>query len=317
VSAWPAAEYQSPGATPDEYRFAGMGRRVVAWILDSILSGLVSVIAFVFALVSGAVGLNQQALDQVQRGAPDPFAGVTAPLLTVHSGPLVAAFVLLSLISAAYFAGSWLVIGGSPFQRILGLRLVDVTDGKNLTIDAAIIRWLLLYGIAGIFSGLIAVMTLNWIATTPTNQWLSTGAYGSTTTSFGGSGGLSNVVSLLSFLWSLALLISAGTNQLHRGIHDRLAGSIVVTRAEPQPTSWGYGAPTQAYQQPPQQPWGGIQPQNPGYPPQNPGYPPQNPTQQPWGGIQTPGPGYAPPNQGYPPQGGQSTPPPPSGPTGQ
>ena len=115
MSAWPAAEYQTPGSTPDEYRFAGMGRRFVAWILDSILSGLVSVIAFVFALVSGAVGLNQQALDQlnqVPRGAPDPFAGVTAPLLTVHTGPLVASFVLLSLINGVYFAGTWLMIGG-------------------------------------------------------------------------------------------------------------------------------------------------------------------------------------------------------------
>jgi len=185
LSAWPAPEYQSPLSSPAEYRFAGMGRRVGAWILDSLLSGLISAIAFVFAIVTGAVGLNQQALDQlsqVPRGAPDPFAGVTAPLLTVHTGPLVATVILLIAISAAYFAGSWMLFGGTPCQRALGLRVVDVTDGEKLSFDAALIRWLLLSGIAGILTGVLAVVVLNWIATTPTNQWLSVAAYGSTRT---------------------------------------------------------------------------------------------------------------------------------------
>jgi uncharacterized RDD family membrane protein YckC len=290
-----------------------MGRRVGAWILDSLLSGLISSIAFVFAIVTGAVGFNQQAFDQLSQvpsGAPDPFADVTAPLFIVHTGPLIAAVVLLIAISAVYFAGSWILFGGTPCQRALGLRVVDVADGEKLSIDAAVIRWLLLSGIAGILSGVLAVVVLNWMATTPTNQWLSVGAYGSTTTtmSFGGSGALSNVISWGSSLWSIVLLISAGMNSTHRAIHDRLSGSIVIGRVQAAQPGWGgYGTPSQA--------WPGYQPQGPGYPAQNPQAPqwpqppqwPQGSQPQPWPGYQQPGAPTPPP---YP------APQPPSGPAG-
>jgi uncharacterized RDD family membrane protein YckC len=306
VNAWPAPEFHSPVPSPAEYRFAGMGRRVGAWILDSLLSGLISAIAFVFAIVTGAVGFNQQALDQlkqVQSGAPDPFADVTAPLFIVHTGPLIAAVVLLIAISVVYFAGSWMLFGGTPCQRALGLRVVDVADGEKLSIDAAVIRWLLVSGIAGILSGVLAVVLLNWMATTPTNQWLSVGAYGSTTTtlSFGGAGGLSNVISWGSTLWSIVLLISAGINPTHRAIHDRLSGSIVIGRVQVVPAGWGgYGTPSQA--------WPGYQPQGPGYPAPNPQAPQWQQTPQwPQGSQPQSWPGYQP-------QDGQPTPLPPAGP---
>jgi len=293
MSGWTVPVDQGSGApTKADYRPAGMGRRVGAWILDAILSGLMAFIPFVLAIVTGAVAFNQTALDQLSQVDAEsirPFAGITAPLLDVKMGPLVAVAVVYVVIGLLYYAGSWVAFGGTPAQRALGMRVVDVGSAKDLSIDAAVLRWAVLQGIAACIGAVTLIMALNWIAANPTSDWLDTGYSGSARASLGGASGLSNVVSLGTTLWSIILLVSASTNVLRRGIHDRIVGSIVVVPALPD-VPWN--AP-----QYPAQTWGSY-PQTPGYPPQGYGYP-QYPPQ----GQYPPAPPAEPPTQPQPPSG--------------
>jgi uncharacterized RDD family membrane protein YckC len=272
MGAWASPQNQVPAvALPAGIQVASMGRRVGAWILDRFLAGLLAIVPVVMAIASGAVTLNQQALDQLGQLAPhsyQPFAHVTAPLLNVKTGPLVVAAVVLIGLSAVYYAGCWAWFGATPCQRALNLRVADVESGKNLPIGVALMRWFLLEGLSECLTAVFLVMLLNAIARTPTNEWLGTGnanVYGS----FGGVGALANLVSGASSLWLIALIVSAGANPARRGIHDRLMGSIVVEPVRAVAAWPGY----------PPQAWPGYPPQAwPGYPPQAwPGYPPQGP----------------------------------------
>ena len=298
MSGWTVPANEGPETpaveVPAGYQLAGMGRRVGAWLLDSLVAGLLGLVPLIVAFVAGAVTINQQALDQIDWSVPgtdNPFAGVTAPLLHVHTGPLILAVVLYVALNCLYYAGSWIGMGGTPCQRGLGLRVVDMSSGERLSLDAALLRWVLLAGLAMFLSAVFLVLFLDYLAKTPTNEWLGTSAYGSTvrTGTFGSLNVLSSLVSGISSLWLVVLIISAGRDRARRGLHDRIVGSLVVGRAQAAPPArqgWTYQA------QP--QPWPGYQPQgNPPTPPGYPqGYPPPN-----W-------PGYPPqPSAGYPPDG--------------
>ena len=308
MSGWTAPANQGPAIAAKEipvgYQVAGMGRRVGAWLLDRFVAGFLGLIPVIVAFATGAVTINQQALDQIDwsvRGTANPFGGVTAPLLQVHTGPLILAVAVYLALSCLYYAGSWMSLGGTPCQRGLGLRVIDVSSGRNLSLDAALLRWALLEGLAICFGSVFLVLFLDYLAKTPTNEWLGTYAYGSTlrTGTFGSLNVLTSVVSGLSTLWLIVLIVSAGRDPARRGLHDRIVGSLVVGRAPAAATAW----PGYAYQP---QPWSGYSPQ--GYPPTPPpgypqGYPPPN-----W-------PGYPPQAPaGYPPDG---APPPPSDASGQ
>jgi hypothetical protein len=307
-----------------------MGRRVGAWFLDRFLVGFLGVIPVIMAIVTGAVGFNQQALDQLRNVDPEayrPFTSVTAPLFNVNTSLLAVVAAVYVLINALYFVGSWITFGGSPCQRGLGLSVLDFETGSNLTFVTAFARWALLEGLAVVIGAVFAVQFMDVLSRTPTNEWLGGGYYGSTwvgTGSFGSIALISTLVSWGSAIWLVILIISAGTHPARRGLHDRLVGSIVVGQARQPAQAWpaypylpqggpGWPAPgPQGYQYP--QAWPGYPTQGssspppawPAYPPQGQPYPPQA-----W-------PGYPPqpaPTQPAPPQTAPQAPQPPAMPT--
>jgi len=330
VSGWVVpANQASAMQLPAGLQVASMGRRVGAWILDRFVGGLVSSLAVLLAIVTGAVSLNSQALDQIKQIDPEayrPFSTITAPLLNVNTGLLIAAVVFYVVLSALYYAGCWVKFGGSPCQRALHLQVADMSSGRNLSLVQALLRWALLEGISVIVGAAFLIVLMDDIAATPTNQWLGTDVYGSGfgLGAFGGLTLLSDVVSWGSFIWLIVLIVSAGTHAAHRGLHDRIAGSIVLGPGQAIAAWPGYPYPAQgspywpaqggpAYPYPPQA-WPGYPPQGPAVPPQGgpaypyppqawPGYPPQGPAAPPqaW-------PGY-PPQPGYPPAASPQTPP--------
>ena len=263
----PPAPPYAPAIGPSQgYVVAGMPGRVGAWILDGLLVGLLSLVPVVIALVSGAVTLNQQALDQIGQIQPDtaqPFSSVTVPIISVNFGLLVAAAAVFIAIHVLYYAWGWIEFGGTLAQRALKLRVADNASGANLSVDQALMRWLLLEGISTITGAVFLILFLNAAATTPLNQLfgLDTNIGTSGYRSFGVTI-VSDIVSWGSSLWLIVLAISAGASSVHRGLHDRMVGSIVV-RPAPAYAGWsGYGYPTQAMPYGPSKQW-------PGYPPQS------------------------------------------------
>jgi uncharacterized RDD family membrane protein YckC len=173
---------------------AGLGRRSAAYIVDSLIVGIVYVLLAVFF---------DAVFGPLVEATPDGTA-----LVVVAVDPLRVALELAAtlVIDALYFAGSWSRWGASPAQRVLRLR-VRMANGTPTTpdapdalpIEAAWRRW------AVLAIGPIAVGSLT--------------ASGALDTS---------VLFVVNGTWFLVLFISAASNPLRRGLHDRVAGTVVV-----------------------------------------------------------------------------------------
>src|SRR5664280_2048138 len=124
---------------PQGMRISTMGYRIGAYVLDGVMLSLLSIIPMIGAIVTGAVSLNQQALDQIDLSPygysgyyVGPFDNVTAPLLKVQLG-LVAFWVgVYALINAVYFIGWWMRRGATQAPKLLKVRVVDRLSGQNL-----------------------------------------------------------------------------------------------------------------------------------------------------------------------------------------
>jgi len=148
----------SPSAPPTGLVFADVPNRVIAFILDAIILGIIGVLV---SAILGGMGLS---------------AGTLNPDLTFSVNPagvLVQGIVNLA-ISAAYFIYTWTTMKASPGQRILNLMTVNESDGSALTQSQAITRYLYMFApgfIAGLASqylggGLGLILSLAGLAWT-------------------------------------------------------------------------------------------------------------------------------------------------------
>jgi uncharacterized RDD family membrane protein YckC len=171
----PAAEQRevAPGLV-----FSGTAARFVAYWLDAILLALVN------GAISASIGSGTTLTSTGQ------FNWTTADFV---------ASVIGVAINGAYFVAFW--SGGRRAtlgQMLLKIQVGNAFDGKPLTFEQAIRRWLGL----GQFLGLFAV---------------SAGALG--------------FVAVLSAVWEVILLITTATSPTKQGLHDRFANSAVVRPA--------------------------------------------------------------------------------------
>jgi uncharacterized RDD family membrane protein YckC len=293
----PAAQSLDPSVrVPEGMQVASMGRRVGAWILDSILVGFLALIPLIAVFITGALTFNQQAWDQYDEYSYYPWDGVTAPLFNFDVGAFAAVGTLWLVLLAAYFVVSWMTMGGTPGQRALNVVVVDKGTGQRLRLDQALIRWIVLTGVASAVGIVTVALFCDWMARTPANQWLGQQLYYERSSV--GPSGLYSLLAWLPLLWSILLLITTGLNNLKRGWHDKLAESIVISPLErPVYAAAPYWPP---------RPAGAWPPPPAGYP-QPPAWPPQGGAAYPQQGYPQPAPGYPQPPawppqvQGYPP----------------
>jgi uncharacterized RDD family membrane protein YckC len=166
----------APGLT-----FSDTLPRVAAWLIDGVLLTLVGLV------IGSIVGVSTAVTTTIE-----------SPTYQVDYNELFLAteWTIVSLvISALYFIGSW--SGGRRAtlgQRLLKIQVGNAFDGRPLTLDQAIRRWL---GF-GEFIWLIGFVP--------------------------GLAGFSSVY----FLWALVLLTTTASSPTKQGLHDRLANSAVV-----------------------------------------------------------------------------------------
>jgi uncharacterized RDD family membrane protein YckC len=165
--------------------FSSTGARFVAWIVDGFLLAVIGVVITAFL---GAFGLEAT--------RTTPQIGPTG--LPDYSTYFVAdpvGSVLTVAVSAVYFIGSW--TGGrraTPGQRLLTIQVGNAFDGRALTLDQAIRRWLGLGEPLVLFAAVPGLVGLSGL-------W---------------------------FIWAIVLLVTTATSPTKQGLHDRLANSAVV-----------------------------------------------------------------------------------------
>ena len=105
---------------------------------------------------------------------------------------------------SAFAIPLWKMRGATPAQRLLRLRVLDEAGPRLLSWPRAAIRWFLLYG------------------------WILAGVASS----------LSIILSLVVMLWLVGLLVSEMNGYRNQGIHDRRAGSLVVSPRKTLRPAW-------------------------------------------------------------------------------
>lgn len=185
-----AAPAGARGQSPETAEvYADVPNRLVALGIDAVLlSAIILVGAIAVSLTVGPVVRIEGSSVEVDRD----IAVVDALLST--------------LLGALYFAGSWARFGATPGQRLLGIRVVEASDGGRVSLARSLVRWLLLaapFGIASVLS--TAVVT----------------------------GAAEALVDLALVAWYLALLVTTARSPVARGLHDRWAGTAVTRPARP------------------------------------------------------------------------------------
>ena len=149
----PPPEMQPPGPPPMPYppqpptayapavTYGGFWIRVVAYIIDGILLGIVgSIVAVIFRANPG-----------------DPTSSGYTVAQTINF-----------LIGAVYFVGLWTYWGASVGQRILKLRVVDVNTQQPIGVGKAILRYIGLF-----ISFIVCFIGVIWVAFDPRKQgWM-------------------------------------------------------------------------------------------------------------------------------------------------
>lgn len=169
--------------------YAGVPARVAAYLVDAVL---LSVLFFgLVALLGIAIGPTIQFVSTLD---------VLRARVVVDSGRLLLDASVTTAFSAAYFVLSWHRLGGSPGQRLLGLRVRDRRGRIGLGLRDALLRWVLL----GPPLGLLAVIVGTLVPVLRPSAIAVVAA------------------------WQLILLVTTARSERNQGVHDRAVGSSVV-----------------------------------------------------------------------------------------
>ncbi len=180
----PVATEVAPGLT-----FADTPSRVVAYIIDWII--LIFAITIVAAVLGSIFAVTTSVTDSNLAGR---VGGATGSII-------------FALIGLAYFVGSW--TGGRRAtigQRAMNIQVGNAFDGRPLSLEQAIRRWLGL----GSWIALLGILP-----------------------------SLVSASGLMQLLWTIILLISTATSPTKQGLHDRFANTALV-----RPVGQGSGAAT-------------------------------------------------------------------------
>jgi uncharacterized RDD family membrane protein YckC len=164
-------------AGPEGFVYADVPNRAIAYIIDAIILGIVNVVAFA---ILAAIGLS-----------------ILSGLTYNYFAGLVLAVVSL-VISGAYFIYTWTAMRGTVGMKALGMQIGNARDGKTLTMDQAIRRWIALgapFGIAQAFNPLP---------------------------------GIGILLGLVAFAWFIFLLWTTYSSPTKQGFHDTFVNSMVV-----------------------------------------------------------------------------------------
>ena len=184
---WAAPPPPSVQAGPAGFVYADVPNRTIAYIIDAILLAIVNIIVFA---ILGGIGLS---IVTVDLNSPNLFQYnyVASLILAVAS----------LIISGAYFIYTWTAMRGTVGMKALGMQVGNAGDGKTLTMEQAVRRWIALgapFGLVQAFNPLPGV------------------------------GVLLGIAALVYFIFLLWTTYSSPTKQ---GFHDKFANTMVVKAA--------------------------------------------------------------------------------------
>jgi uncharacterized RDD family membrane protein YckC len=174
-------------------RYADVLPRLVAWLIDVLILGIIGSVISAFAngMSGGSMDLAALMSGSMNSLRDDAYGRF---LLISFLAAL-----LSTLIDLGYFVLMWTSRGRATLgMRLLKLQIGNAADGRTLTGALAFRRWLAMGSWVSLF-GLFPI--------------------------FGG------LASLAQLAWALVLLVTTASSPTRQGLHDRAAGSAIVQPA--------------------------------------------------------------------------------------
>lgn len=230
---------------PPGLGLAGTGVRVGAWLIDSLILGVLHVGFWILVVAVGVITIDAEAQRQLQGS---PLTLPTVAPYRVNLTQLAVMMIVFVILNVLYATVCWWRLRGMPGQKVLSLQVGAAATGRNLSFVRALIRAVTAVGmpmaaVAGLIYGVFALETsvpwqdmLDPKPGGPVENWLSTWSLPLDLALLGAVG------------WPGLLLASSAASPRRQGLHDRLAGSLVVGKARaipPAPYGYytGYGSP--------------------------------------------------------------------------
>jgi len=182
----PPPSAPSPSAPMTGLVYADVPNRAVAYIIDAIIVGI---IAGIINSILGGMGLNAVSLDSNLQ-------------LSINAVGLIVQGIVSLAISAGYFIYTWTAMRATVGMRLLGMQIGNAGDGRTLTTEQAIRRYLAISA-----PGILAQVL--WPAPA-----------------------IGALVGLLAFIWFLYLIYSTAQSPTKQGWHDVFAHTQVVKAAK-------------------------------------------------------------------------------------
>jgi uncharacterized RDD family membrane protein YckC len=174
---------------------AGSGWAIPGPLIQCYADATGRLIAYMIdAVIVSVIVLAGATVLSVLLGPAVSFSGAT---ITVDRELAVLNATMATAINLLYFVMLWTRLSATLAQRLLKLQVVS-TSGEGLALGQAVIRWILLSAPA-VAAGVAAALgqVVSWI-------------------------------DILALAWYTALLITTALSPTKRGLHDRVAGTIVT-----------------------------------------------------------------------------------------
>ena len=183
-----------PVAGASGFVYADVPNRSIAYIVDLIILFIINIIV---SIVIGAI-LGPATKISINSNATDFNNLVNAD---VNYATVLVTALVSTAINGVYFIWTWVNQRGSLGQKLLSMQVGNEGDGKTLTMNQAVTRWIFLgapFGIAGALNPIPALGIL---------------------------------IGLAALAWFIALLVTTAQSPTKQGLHDRYAHTMVVKAA--------------------------------------------------------------------------------------
>jgi uncharacterized RDD family membrane protein YckC len=168
--------------------YADVPNRVIAYIIDAVIVGIINLIVgiILFAILG-----------------PTTEVGISATGITTDVNWLstIVFAIVGTAISAGYFIYTWMSMRGTVGQKALSMQVGNAADGKSLTQDQAIRRWVFLGGPIGLIQALTPIPAIGIL------------------------------IGLAGLAYFIYLLVSTAQSPTKQGFHDMQASTVVVKAA--------------------------------------------------------------------------------------
>jgi hypothetical protein len=199
--------------------------RIGAWLIDSLILFAVTTGFWQLAVMVGALTVNPEAqrqLDASPLSMPTvaPY-GADLPLL----GAMLAVYVVLNVVYATI---CWTRFRAMPGQKLFSLQVGVATTGRNLSPGRAFVRAAVVLGVPAAGAAGAMVGGLAYLSSVPWSEVANPQPGGQAEAWLNVWGAPLYAAVLLAFMWPVLLLIVTASSPIRQGLHDRLAGSLVV-----------------------------------------------------------------------------------------